>query len=165
MDGAESRGGRSGWFEGRLIGVDRDRFEAATVEADRRGEMCSMRFCVASSRIRRSRDARELAPGRASRPRGSRAGASRDPEGGSRVSSGDRGPGARGRRAVDARFSGREGLRGRTSSAARTAKRAFIACLGAAAETRALPLRKVLRPATARAATEEAVMDAIVTVV
>jgi hypothetical protein len=37
--------------------------------------------------------------------------------------------------------------------------------LGAAAETRALPLRKVLRPATARAATEEAVMDAIVTVV
>ena len=43
-------------------------------------------------------------------------------------------------------------------------KRAFMADLGATADTREEPARKVLRPATARAATEETVMDAIVTI-
>ena len=39
-----------------------------------------------------------------------------------------------------------------------------MADMGATADTREEPARKVLRPATARAATEETVMDAIVTI-
>jgi len=50
-----------------------------------------------------------------------------------------------------------------TSSAARTVKLRLVVVLGAAQTTRALPERKVLRPQTARTATEEAVMDAMVT--